>query len=83
LRKITKKGFFFSAHAQLFQGKLIFTIPYFGYIGYFVRTPIGFILLIILPASLIIILEIRNIIKELKNKNKNQKTSKEPRKNGD
>ena len=49
-------------------GKLVFTIPFIGYIGYFVRTPIGFILLIILPASLIIILEIRNIIKELKNK---------------
>ena len=47
-------------------GKLVFTIPYFGYIGYFVRTPIGLILLIVLPASLIIILEIRNIIKELK-----------------
>jgi signal peptidase len=47
-------------------GKLVFTIPYIGYIGYFVRTPIGLILLIILPAILIIILEIRNIIKELK-----------------
>lgn len=49
-------------------GKVILTVPYFGYIGYFVRTPIGFILLIIIPASLIIILEIRHIIKELKNK---------------
>jgi len=51
-------------------GKLILTIPYFGYIGYFVRTPIGLILLIVLPASLIIILEIRNIIKELKKQNR-------------
>jgi signal peptidase len=50
-------------------GKLVFTIPYIGYIGYFVRTPIGLILLIVLPASLIIIIEIRNVIKELKNKN--------------
>lgn len=49
-------------------GKVILTIPFIGYIGYFVRTPIGFILLIILPASLIIILEIRNIIKELRKK---------------
>jgi signal peptidase len=47
-------------------GKLVFTIPYIGYIGYFVRTPTGLILLIVLPASLIIIIEIRNIIKELK-----------------
>ena len=52
-------------------GKVILTIPFIGYIGYFVRTPIGFILLIILPASLIIILEIRNIIKELR-KNKQE-----------
>jgi hypothetical protein len=38
-----------------------------------VRTPIGFILLIIIPASAIIIMEIRNIAKELKkNKNKNK-----------
>ena len=44
-------------------GKLIFIIPYIGYIGYFVKTPIGFTLLIIIPATLLIILEIRNIIK--------------------
>ena len=50
------------------MGKAVFTIPFIGYIGYFVRTPIGLILLIVLPASLIIILEIRSIIKELKNK---------------
>jgi signal peptidase len=47
-------------------GKAVFTIPYIGYIGYFVRTPIGFILLIVIPASLIIIMEIRNIAKELR-----------------
>jgi len=51
-------------------GKAIFTIPYIGYIGYFVRTPVGFILLIIIPATLIIIKETRNIIKELKKKEK-------------
>lgn len=61
-------------------GKLILTVPFIGYLGYFVRTPIGFILLIIIPASLIIIIEIRNIVKELK---KQEQTSKEPRKNGD
>ena len=63
-------------------GKAVFTIPFIGYIGYFVRTPIGFILLIIIPASLIIIIEIRNIAKELR-KQKQEQTSKEPRKNGD
>jgi signal peptidase len=63
-------------------GKAIFTIPFIGYLGYFVRTPIGFILLILLPASVIIIMEIRNIVKELR-KQKQEQTSKEPRKNGD
>ena len=54
-------------------GKVIAVIPLIGYVGYFVRTPIGFILLIIIPASAIIIMEIRNIAKELKkNKNKNK-----------
>ena len=51
-------------------GKAIFTIPYIGYLGYFVRTPIGFILLIVIPATLIIIMEIRSIIKETRKQNK-------------
>jgi len=55
-------------------GKAILTIPFIGYLGYFVRTPIGFILLILLPASAIIIMEIRNIVKELK-KQKQEQTS--------
>jgi len=62
-------------------GKVIFTIPFIGYLGYFVRTPLGFILLIILPVSIIIIMEIRNIVKELR-KQKQEQTSKEPRKDG-
>jgi signal peptidase len=63
-------------------GKAILTVPFIGYLGYFVRTPIGFILLIVIPASVIIIMEIRNIVKELR-KQKQEQTSKEPRKNGD
>ena len=63
-------------------GKAILTIPFIGYLGYFVRTPTGFILLILLPASVIIIMEIRNIVKEL-TKQKQEQTSKEPRKDGD
>jgi len=47
-------------------GKAILTVPFIGYLGYFVRTPIGFILLILLPASVIIIMEIRSIVKELR-----------------
>jgi signal peptidase len=54
-------------------GKVILTVPFIGYIGYFVRTPIGFILLIVMPASLIIIMEIRNIAKELKKQENKEK----------
>jgi signal peptidase len=49
-------------------GKAIVIIPYLGYLGYFVRTPIGFILLIVIPATLIIIIEIKNVISETKTK---------------
>jgi signal peptidase len=47
-------------------GKVIAVIPLIGYLGYFVRTPIGFILLILIPATILIIIEIKNIIKELR-----------------
>ncbi|MEM0095693.1 MAG: signal peptidase I [Candidatus Bathyarchaeia archaeon] len=52
-------------------GKVIAIIPLIGYLGYFVRTPLGFTLLIIIPASLIIIMEIRNIIKEYRKQKPN------------
>lgn len=50
-------------------GKVIFTIPYLGYLNYFVNTPLGFTLLIILPATLIIAEELRTIISHRKDKN--------------
>jgi len=53
-------------------GKVIAVIPLLGYLGYFVRTPIGFTLLIIIPATIIIIMEIKNIVKELKKTKTNQ-----------
>ena len=53
-------------------GKVIFIMPFIGYLGYFVRTPIGFILLIILPVSLIIIMETGNIAKELRKQKQEQ-----------
>ncbi len=57
-------------------GKVTAVIPFLGYLGYFVRTPIGFILLIIIPASIIIIMEIRNIVKELRKQKPEQTKSK-------
>jgi signal peptidase len=54
-------------------GKMIVKIPYLGYVIDFVRKPIGFMLVIIIPAVVIINDEIRKIWKEimkLKNKKK-------------
>lgn len=52
-------------------GKVIFSIPYLGYFLAFAKRPLGFFLLIIVPALIIISDEIKNIIKELK-KTQNQ-----------
>jgi len=50
------------------EGKVLFSIPYLGYLVNFIRKPIGFILIIILPAAIVISDEIRKIYAEVKNK---------------
>jgi len=47
-------------------GKVEIVIPYFGYLASSVRTPLGFMILLFIPATLLIVFEIRNIIKELR-----------------
>lgn len=47
------------------KGKVIFSIPFLGYLSLWMRKPLGFILLIILPALLLIISEIINIKKTI------------------
>lgn len=49
-------------------GKVLFSIPYAGYAVAAAREPLGFTLLIIVPAGLIILEEIGKIRKELKKK---------------
>ena len=44
------------------RGALLLTIPYYGYLIYFAGTPIGFVLMVIIPAILLIVNEIRKII---------------------
>lgn len=54
-------------------GKVLFSIPYFGYLISFARKPFGFILLIIVPAIILLIDEIKNIRNEvIKNKRNKQ-----------
>jgi len=50
-------------------GKVVLTIPYLGYLSHFVKTPLGFTLLIILPATIVIAREARNIINHRKTTN--------------
>ena len=48
--------------AEDLVGKVIFVIPKLGYLINFIRTPLGYILFILLPGTLIIIEETRRIL---------------------
>jgi len=50
---------------DLIIGKVVFKIPYLGYIVAFARTMPGLIILVIIPATIIIYDEINNIKKEI------------------
>lgn len=52
-------------------GKVMFSVPWAGYAVEFAKKPMGFALIIIIPAAAIIIDEVVKIIRELKNKKKN------------
>jgi signal peptidase len=48
-------------------GKSFINVPYVGYLADFVRTPRGFVMLVVIPAAIIIYEEIKAILRELKN----------------
>lgn len=52
-------------HRGSILGKVIFIVPFLGYLVAFTKTQVGFILLIIMPSVLIIYGEIINIKKEV------------------
>ena len=54
-------------------GKVLFSVPYIGFAVDFVKKPIGFTLIIVVPAAIIIFDEIKKIIGEIKKK-KNKET---------
>ena len=56
------------------QGKVLFSIPYIGYILDFARKPIGLLIIILIPSIFIIYDEIRKIVFEVK-KIKRKKTA--------
>ena len=42
-------------------GKACFHVPYFGYLSQFVKTPLGFILLLCVPGVIAIVMETKNV----------------------
>lgn len=64
-------------------GSMVFKIPYAGYIARFVRTPKGFIAMIVFPGLLLIAGEIKNILNELsKEENEKKKQNADAAQNG-
>jgi signal peptidase len=56
--------------AENVLGKVWFHVPFLGYLSSFVTTKLGFMLLIVVPGTFIISLEVRNIIAELRSMRK-------------
>jgi signal peptidase len=67
-------------------GKVVFIVRYVGYVLYYAGTFWGLVFLVWIPAIALIVMEVRSILKarakELR-KQKEEQTSKEPRKDGD
>ena len=49
------------------EGKVLFSIPYLGYFIDFAKRPLGFFIIIILPAAFIVLDELRKIYIEMRN----------------
>ena len=47
-------------------GKVLFSVPYLGYAVDFAKKPVGFMLIVIIPAIIIIYDEVKNIWQEIK-----------------
>lgn len=57
-------------------GKVLFDVPFIGYAVNFAKQPLGFALIIIVPAAIIIFDEVKNIYGEIKRKKKNDDVEK-------
>ncbi len=59
-------------------GKEYISLPFLGYVLNYIKTPVGLVLIIVIPAAIIVYEEIKKIISETKNivKNRRQKRKK-------
>jgi len=55
-------------------GRVVLNIPFLGYAVNFVKKPIGFLLIIIIPAGIIILDEVKKIFKEVKKEKSKEKS---------
>ena len=58
----------YKVHGEDIIGKVIITIPFLGYLSSFSKTPLGFVVLIMLPGLLIIINEVFTLAKRTETK---------------
>ena len=58
------------------RGKVLFTIPYLGYVLDFAKKPLGFLLLVGVPALIVIIDEINKILREVRKMRSNASNKK-------
>lgn len=61
--------------ADTVVGRGSFSIPYLGYASSFIRSKTGFLMLVIIPAVLIVLLELSSIIKTIRERRDAQQTS--------
>ncbi|MFW5703913.1 MAG: signal peptidase I [Patescibacteria group bacterium] len=59
------------------KGEYLFNIPFVGYLIEFARTPVGAVVLIIIPGSILIWEEIRNVHRRLRKKTSHSKDKKQ------
>jgi len=58
-------------------GKVLFSVPYLGYAVDFAKKPLGFALIILVPAGIIILDEMRKIRREIKRKRRKKESETE------
>ena len=54
------------------KGKVLFSIPYVGYLLDFARKPLGFVLLIVVPAIVVVVDEVGSIWREIRGRKKDR-----------
>ncbi|MBA7711203.1 Signal peptidase I W [subsurface metagenome] len=71
----------YAVPAENVVGRVWISVPYVGYVMDYIRTPLGFGLLIGIPAALIVGIELRNIflaVRDLRRKGRRRQVSRRP-----